>query len=124
MIKRWCDSKGEGDATPGKMVREGLAEEVTSELGEESPWRGTARAEVQSLAYRKNSQEASSASVTQAKGRAQGGEVREVERVPWRRRNFTQRLASCLSLATYSSVTLDKLLSFFVPRFISSVECG
>lgn len=79
MIKRWCDSKGEGDATPGKMVREGLAEEVTSELGEESPWRGTARAEVQSLAYRKNSQEASSASVTQAKGRAQ-----EVRSERWR----------------------------------------
>lgn len=123
MIKRWCDSKGEGDATPGRMVREGLAEEGTSELGEESPWRGTARAEVQRLAYGKSSQEVSSASVTQAKGRAQG-EVREVERVPWRCRNFTQRLASCLSLAIFSSVTLDKLFSFFVPRFVSSVEWG
>lgn len=67
-------------------------------MWKESPGRGTGRAEVLSLAYGKNSQEASSSSVTQAKWRAQEGEVREVDRVPWGRRNFTQRLGSCLSL--------------------------
>lgn len=77
-----------------------------------------------SLAYGKNSQEASSSSVTQAKWRAREGEVREVDRVPRGHRNFTQRLGSCLSLSTYSSVTLGKLLSFFVPQFVNSMDWG
>lgn len=45
------------------MVREGLSEEVTFELGKEFLWRETARAEALSLACGKNSQEERSAYV-------------------------------------------------------------
>lgn len=51
------------------------------------------------------------------------GAVEEVDRVPYRHWDFTLRLGSCLSLATYT-MTWGRLLNFSVLQFVSSMEWG
>lgn len=53
-----------------------------------------------------------------------GGGGGEVDRVPYRHWDFTLRLGSCLSLATYTSMTWGRLLNFSVLQFVSSMEWG
>lgn len=66
--------RGDEDATLSRMVREGLSEEVTFELGKELPRRGRARTLALNLAYWKNSQK----STVQPKCHRQEGEQEKV----------------------------------------------